>query len=145
MTASPTDRVPASTDTSAPLLSAIAAVRQRFIDAAVALRQRPSVRDARTGLDCRAYLNGTTLELYLEADVVGRTICWWLDAAWRDGRWEVGANVAENRDYVEGQRPLHNYTARHATTGEALVSALDAAASQLLATAQSGDIFAPAG
>jgi hypothetical protein len=132
------------TDAGTHLLSCLAAVRQRFIDASIALTSRVGVLATRSGHDCRAYQNGTTLEMYLEIDVYGRTVCWWLDATWTDANWDITASVLENRADQEYQNQLLDMPGRSAATSEELAAELDAAAEGLLATIEQGDFLAPA-
>lgn len=126
------------------LIRAVAGVRQRFIDASVAVTSRVGVLATRSGHDCRAYQNGTALELYLEVDVQGRTICWWLDATWTDAHWDIAACVLENRTDREYQDQLLVLPSRTASTSEQLAAELEAAAEGLLATMEPGDFLAPA-
>ena len=126
------------------LLQAIARVRERFLDAARTLERRSEVRATRTGSDCRDYLSGTALEIYLEADVIGRTVCWWLDATWRGGTWEISASVVENRTDKEYQDELWDSPVRVSTTAESLAVELETAAAQLLATTVNAEFLAAA-
>jgi hypothetical protein len=134
----------ATEDGGTVLLQAVARVRERFLDAARALARRPEVRATRSAVDCRGYANGTTLEFYLEADVGGRTVCWWLDAARRESAWEVSGSVLENRDDREYQDQLREFPARLASAAESLAAELDAAAADLLATTELAEFLAPA-
>ena len=144
---SPVDSRPANhqhLDAGANLLSGIAGVRQRFVDASRAVTSRAGVLASRSEFDCRAYDNGTTLELYLEVDVQGRTVCWWLDATQADGCWDITASVLANRNDREYQDQLLDMPRRIAATGELLPVKLDAAAKALLATMEQDEFLAPA-
>src|SRR4051812_10930002 len=103
-------------DAGTRLLMRLGGVRQRFIDASVAASSRVGVLATRSGQDCRAYHNGTALELYLEVDVQGSTVCWWLDATWTDARCEIASSVVENRSDREYQDHLLEMPRRTATT-----------------------------
>jgi hypothetical protein len=116
------------------LLQTIAKIRERFLDASRTLGRRPEVGAARSGYDCRDYSNGVTLEFYLEADVSGRTVCWWLSAAWRGDVWEVSAGVLENRNDREYQDQRRDWPVRGAATAESMAAELEAATEALLAT-----------
>ena len=126
------------------LLHVTARVRERFLDTARTLEGRPEVRATRTGIDCRDYRSGAALEFYLEADVVGRTVCWWLDATWRGGTWEISGSVVENRDDREYQDQLQELPIRVSAGAELLAIELEAAAVQLLATTDRAEFLAAA-
>jgi hypothetical protein len=134
----------ASRDGGARLLLAIARVRERFLDAFRALERRPEVRAARSGCDCRAARSGVTLELYLEADVAGRCVCWWLDATWRGAGWEISPSVLENRQDREGQEQLREFPVRVAAAADSLAEQMEAAAEELLATTEDAELLATA-
>ena len=134
----------ASVESGAATLQAIARVREQFPDAWRAVERRPAVLTARSAMDCRDSGDGAWMEFYLEADVAGRTVCWWLDAAWREAGWEISASVAENRDDAEYQNKLRDFPTRHAPTVGALAVELEAAATELLATTELAEFLAPA-
>jgi len=134
----------AADDPGSVLLKGIARVRERFLDATRVLERRPEVRAARSGADCREYRGGTTLEFYVEADVAGRTVCWWLEASRRDVAWEIAASVLENRRDREGQDELEAVAVRRAMGGVPLAAELEIAAATLLATIERAEFFASA-
>src|SRR4051812_13855660 len=94
------------------IIDDVAATREQFIDVACHLRTRPEVRSASPGMDCRAYQSGTAIEFWVEAEVEGRIICWWLEARCAGGGWVVEAEVLENRDDRDGQEKLHRLEPR---------------------------------
>ena len=134
----------ASDGSGAAALQAIARVRERFLDAWRAVERRPGVLAARSAMDCRDSVDGAWVEFYLEADVSGRTVCWWLDAMWRDASWEISGSVAENRDDREYQDQLRELPTRHAATVGVFAAELEAAAAELLATTELVEFLAPA-
>jgi len=125
-------------------LQALARVRERFIDARRAVERRPEVQAARSAMDCRDTERAMWVEFYLEVDVAGRTVCWWLDATWRNESWEISADVAENRDDTEYQNELREFPTRRAATVGGLAMQLEAAATELLATTESAEFLARA-
>ena len=121
-------------------LQAVADARQRFIDASIELDRDPRVRATRSAFDCRNYEGRTTLEFYLEADLPGRTVCWSLDAYWRENSWVLESCVLVNRDHQEQQDTLQSFPDREAAT---LSEALRLATEDLLNTTTNGEFLAP--
>jgi hypothetical protein len=95
-------------------------------------------------MDCRAYQSGTAIEFWVEAEVEGRIICWWLEARCEGGGWVVEAEVLENRDDRDGQEKLHRLEPRAVSNAAALGEAIRSAAGVLLATASAGKFIAVA-
>jgi hypothetical protein len=124
------------TDVEDHLLGALATVRQRFIETSIVLRSRPGIHATRNGFDCRAYASGTTLEWYLEADVVGRTVCWSLDAMRKESGWDISPAVLENRASQDGQELLRGVRQQTDVPTALLTTEFLAATDALLATTE---------
>jgi hypothetical protein len=130
---------------SGSVLDSFAAARERFLEAARVLGARPGVRSATSGIDCRAYEDGTCVELWVEADLGGRVVCWWLEARRPHLTWMVEATVLENRSDREGQEHLREFAIRPAADEVELREVLTVSADELLATASAGDFLTSAG
>jgi hypothetical protein len=135
-----------SPEHSSELLPVIAAVRQRFLDAAVALtRERaPGIHSASSGMDCRAYTSGTSLEFWLEMEAPDRLLCWWLEAAREAGEWRVWAAVLANPASGASQETLREIADVRLTIESELGESLLVAADSLLATVRSGEFHSAA-
>jgi hypothetical protein len=105
-----TDRVEIASG--AEPLEALAAARERLIEASIGLGRRPGVTRVGSGVDCRGYRSGSTCEVYVEAELeADRTITWWMDITW-DRTWKIEARLLRDDD---GQAVIREFPGRIAT------------------------------
>jgi len=116
----------------ARVLAAIAAASRAFDDHARTHEALDVTTRTSSGLAVRPYVDGTTVELFAEVELVGGTLlCWWFEL--RDigqERWRVTGELLV--DEGSGQRVAGSVTERTATSPDELVSHVSEAVPALL-------------
>lgn len=116
----------------ARVLAAIAAASRAFDEHARTHEALGVTTRASSGLAVRPYVDGTTVELYAEAELAGGTlVCWWLEL--RDigqEMWRVTGELLV--DGGTGQRVAGSVTERTATSPDEIVSHISEAVPALL-------------
>jgi len=76
------------------LLGELAEINRILRDHAVQLRRSSSVRNVQAALETVSYLNGPTLEGYVDAELTsGDSVCWCLDVRWDKDLWTIEATL----------------------------------------------------
>lgn len=120
-------------------LQAIAEQNERLIGLSRDLRSRSETGKVVTGIDCRQYLSGSRLELYVETELAGGiAVCWWIDVDW-SGPWTIESKIYCQDD--NGQAVLTEFPVRTASNAEYFADELSAAVDVVIDSAINFDYF----
>jgi len=126
------------------VLECIAACNEQLIDLFLWLGSLPHISTRSHDLYCRSYTSGTMFEFYVEADLGGKVLCWWLDVSWDRQKWLIHSSVLVNENDDRGenaQKVLKEFPDRTPQTLEGFIEQLKEATSDLIAYARSMDLL----
>jgi hypothetical protein len=113
-------------------LDALAAARERLIEASAKLQRRPGVVRVASGVDCRGYRSGSTFEAYVEAELESRqVVTWWIEITW-EPTWRVAARIY--RDDDDGQTIVRKFADRTTTDPDQFVRQLEGLVDEVVAS-----------
>jgi hypothetical protein len=124
------------------ILDCIAACNEQFISLRIWLRNELNIKTLSRALDCRAYMSGTMIEFYIEAELDGKAICWWLDVTWKRQIWLIQSRVYVKLDGKD-QEVLNEFPDRVPRTLDDFIEQLAEATSDLVSYARSMDLSPP--
>ena len=120
------------------MLEAIADSNSQFIELASRLRSRPDITRVHHDLDCRKYLTGSVVQIYVEAELESaNSVTWWLDLRWNEDHWFVEGRVLVDND--QGQDTVREYPDRTADTLDACIKDLLQVTADLVSSVDSID------